>query len=120
MYIRRKSVNTKAKKLAIEEFEQMLASYEEVKGDIKCDLFHLRPNGDLCCLTDGYNDAQWFELTGYNIQTGQRVNLGRHDGLDTQKVKVLSVRIMRNGETMIQISKPVKVLDVQDAVLLDS
>ena len=72
----------KAKKLAIEEFEQMLLkSYEEVKDDIKCDLFHLRPNGDLCCLTDGYYDAQWFELNGSNTQTRQRVNLGRHDAI---------------------------------------
>jgi hypothetical protein len=114
-------MSLKAKKLAIEEFEQMLLnSYEEVKDDIKCNLFHLRPNGDLCCLTDGYVDAQWFELTGYNTQTHQRVNLGRHDGLSTDRVNVLSVRIMRNGETMIQISKPVKILDMQDAVLLDS
>jgi hypothetical protein len=98
----------------------LLNSYEEVKDDIKCNLFHLRPNGDLCCLTDGYNDAQWFELTGYNTQTMQRVNLGRHDGLSVDRVNVLSVRIMRNGETMIQVSKPVKILDVQDAVLLNS
>ena len=115
-------MNTKkAKKLAIDEFEQMLLkSYEEVKGDIKCDLFHLRPNGDICCLTDGYNDAQWFELTGYNTQTMQRANLGRHDGLSVDRVKVLSVRIMRNGETLVKVSKPVKILDMQDAVLLDS
>jgi hypothetical protein len=112
-------VNTKkAKKLAIEEFEKMLASYKEV-DDTKCDLFHLRPNGDLCCLTDGYNDAQWFELTGYNTQTHQRVNLGRHDGLDTQKVKVLSVRIMRNGETLVKVREPVGIYNTQDATLFE-
>jgi hypothetical protein len=101
----------------IQEFEQMLGTYELVQEG-EFNILHLKPSGVLCALTDGYKDSQWFELTGYNTSSHTKLDLGTHDSLDTSEVSVKYVRICCNGETLVRFGKFCKIRNYQEAIVI--
>lgn len=101
----------------VKDFESMLGTYELVQEG-EFDILHLKPSGVLCALTEGYQDSQWIELTGYNTENHTRIDLGTHDSLDTRDVPVKYVRVCCNGETLVKFGKMCKVLQYQEAVVV--
>lgn len=103
----------------VQEYLDVLNVYTESDSVARFDILHLYPQE--LAYPNGYYDAKFFRLIGFNTKTQEKRDLGRHDVLRTEDYlglgypKVRQVRIYVDGSTLVEFDKPVCVSDTQAA-----
>ena len=96
------------KRIAILEF------YAETEELNHFDIFHLY-SGKLA-YPNGYYDARFFELVGFNTKTMQKRKLGRHDAIDFEGVMIERACIFADGATMLKFANLVECIGNTQAI----
>ena len=94
---------------AVQPYADVLTKYAE-NNELKLfHILHMYP-GKLA-YKNGYYDSKFFELIGYNTETMEFKNLGRHDELSfrDQNIQTDFVRIFVDGSTMIRFLEAVEI-----------
>lgn len=101
----------------VQEKIDVLANYYSENEDLESfDILHLYP-GEIA-FPDGYIEARFFNLVGYNTAKKQKRSLGRHDALFTAEVIIRDVEIYADGSTCLVFAKPIYMLMGQAPTLL--
>jgi hypothetical protein len=94
----------------IQERIDILGTYTEDEALEEFDILHLYPLEN--AYPDGFVDAKFFRLVGFNCETQRKRDLGRRDQLELNDfitTKVAGIRIYVDGSTMIKFAGMVKV-----------
>lgn len=119
---KKKNYSKKFRKQLPEElypYYDVLKEYIEEETLNVFDIIHLYPSGELC-YPNGYYDSQWFELIGYNTETMEFSNLGKHkDGLNFNMLATYGIPIIQrisiylDGSTLIKFKTPIRISNFQ-------
>lgn len=93
----------------VQKYIDVLKVYTENDSLSKFHIFHLYK--DKLGYPNGYYDARFFILMGYNTETMEFKNLGFHDGMrfyDEAPAPDI-IRIFADGSTLIRFRKPVEI-----------
>lgn len=77
--------------------QEVFDRYKENENLTEADIFHLYDTGEECIKNNtGYHDSRHFRLVGFNTETMEKCELGRHDGLESfsDNLCVRKVRFM--------------------------
>lgn len=89
----------------------------------KADIFHLYDTGEECIKDDsGMHDSRHFMCIAFNSLTQEKVDLGKHDGIDTLENEGSPLKLARvyaDGSFLIRFMKPVHILRGQLLLLCD-
>jgi len=92
--------------------QEVFDRYKENKTLMEFDIFHLYDTGEECIKDNsGYHDSRHFRLVGFNTETMEKCELGRHDGLESfsDDLCIRLVRVYSDGSFFIRLSRPTKV-----------
>ena len=97
----------------VQEIIDDLEKYKENNNLETFDCFHLYP-GELT-RDNGYDDSRFFTLWGYNEDTVERRNIGKHDGMFAieENIPIKMLRIYCDGSTFVRFYNKVRVDDGQ-------
>lgn len=101
--------------------QKVFDRYKENENLKEADIFHLYDTGEECLKDNtGYHDSRHFRLVGFNTQTMEKCELGRHDGLESfsDNLCIRKIRVYADGSFFISLSRPAK-LHLFQCVSLD-
>lgn len=89
--------------------------------DLKeADIFHLYDTGENCFENNsGYHDSRHFNLIAFNTKTMEKVDLGRHDGIENlnENLSINIVRVYVDGSFFIRLNRLAKISNFQCVTL---
>ena len=88
----------------VQERIDFLNKYKENDELNLFNIFHLYPKE--IAYPNGFYDCRFFELVGFNTDTMEKRNLGRHDGIDFayDKCSISKAQVFADGAFLIQMS----------------
>lgn len=102
--------------------EALFNRYTKVPELKEVDILHLYDTGEGCYKDNsGYHDSRHFNLVGFNTETMERADFGRHDGIAPliadAEVTIRSIRVFADGSFLVQLSRPYKIYNSQNVGL---
>jgi len=87
----------------------VLNTYTENKDLKEFDCVHMYP--EELAFPNGYYDSRFFKLIGFNFDTHEKKDLGKHDGIDnfSKGMIIRNLRIFADGSTFVRFAYKVKV-----------
>ena len=81
--------------------DAIIGGYTECRELNRFNIFHLYPKE--LAYPDGYLDSRFFECVGFNTETMQKRNLGRHDAIDFREgCSVSKAQVFADGAYLLK------------------